>query len=87
MFISQSKNRSTVPAYDELQQTVVKFVSGKECQKKMKNNFRGNVFCASSQDDTVDECLGDTGGPVVVSGVLSPNKLNFNKLNFLFCPY
>lgn len=61
----QSKNRSTVPAYDELQQTVVKFVSGKACQQKMKNNFRGNVFCASSQDDTVDECLGDTGGPVV----------------------
>lgn len=75
MFISQSKNRSTVPAYDELQQTVVKFVSGKACQQKMKNNFRGNVFCASSQDDTVDECLGDTGGPVVVSGdILRSNK-------------
>ena len=57
----------TIPAFDELQQTVIKFVSDRECRANSKLRMKGNVFCGSSQDDSVDKCLGDTGGPVVVS--------------------
>jgi hypothetical protein len=58
----------TIPAFDEPQQTVIKFVSDRECREKSNiKRLKGNVFCGSSQDDSVDECLGDTGGPVVVS--------------------
>ena len=58
----------TIPAFDEPQQTVIKFVSDRECREKSNiKRLKGNVFCGSSQDDSVDECLGDTGGPVLVS--------------------
>ncbi|CAB3991250.1 complement factor B-like [Paramuricea clavata] len=64
----QTKSNSvTIPAFDEPQQTVIKFVSDRECREKSNiKRLKGNVFCGSSQDDCVDECLGDTGGPVVV---------------------
>ena len=58
----------TIPEYDELQQTVIKFVSDRGCRENSNaKKLKGNVFCGSSEDATVDKCLGDTGGPVVVS--------------------
>lgn len=59
-------NIATIPANDELQQNVVKFVSERECQTKSSHKLKGNVFCGTSKDDTLAECLGDTGGPVMV---------------------
>lgn len=65
------KNATTIPAFDELHQTAVKFVSDRVCQEKSKiRKMKGNVFCGTSQDDSVNECVGDTGGPVVVSDYL-----------------
>lgn len=68
----QRKNSTaTIPAFDELHQTVIKFASDRECREKSNiKNLKGNVFCGSSQDDSVHQCLGDTGGPVVVSSEL-----------------
>ena len=60
-------NTVTIPEYDELQQTVIRFVSDRECRENSNaKKLKVNVFCGSSEDVTVDKCLGDTGGPVVV---------------------
>jgi secreted trypsin-like serine protease len=67
----------TIPAFDELQQTVVKFVSDRGCRENTNaKKLKGNVFCGSSEDDNVDKCLGDTGGPVVVSTVEMMNYIS-----------
>ncbi|XP_046845122.1 sushi, von Willebrand factor type A, EGF and pentraxin domain-containing protein 1-like [Xenia sp. Carnegie-2017] len=67
---STTKGRNgtaTIPASDELHQTVVRFVSERECYKKFSaRKVRKNSFCGSSQQRIVDNCIGDTGGPVVV---------------------
>ena len=64
----QTSRQQPIPANELIHQSVVKFVSQKVCRSSTNYNLNGNVFCGASQDHTVTECLGDTGGPVMVSG-------------------